>query len=94
MGFEISKIGTPDRIRTCGLLLRRQTLYPAELRARKKILISRDLQFRKYFSQVMNKVPFSYIQVGMEYSCLFKKLNNKNFIYIYIRAAPVKNGSR
>ena len=24
---------TPDRIRTCGLLLRRQTLYPAELRA-------------------------------------------------------------
>ena len=26
--------GTPDRIRTCGLLLRRQTLYPAELRAR------------------------------------------------------------
>ena len=25
---------TPDRIRTCGLLLRRQTLYPAELRAR------------------------------------------------------------
>ena len=26
--------GTPGRIRTCGLLLRRQALYPAELRAR------------------------------------------------------------
>ena len=25
------KIGTPNRIRTCGLLLRRQLLYPAEL---------------------------------------------------------------
>ena len=25
--------GTPDRIRTCDLLLRRQALYPAELRA-------------------------------------------------------------
>ena len=28
--------GTPERIRTSDLLLRRQTLYPAELRARKK----------------------------------------------------------
>ena len=26
--------GTPGRIRTCDLLLRRQALYPAELRAR------------------------------------------------------------
>src|SRR5579862_8021700 len=25
--------GTPGRIRTCGLLLRRQTLYPSELQA-------------------------------------------------------------
>ena len=25
-------LGVPDRIRTCGLLLRRQLLYPAELR--------------------------------------------------------------
>src|SRR5688500_18138163 len=28
------KSGAPDRIRTCGLRLRRPTLYPAELRAR------------------------------------------------------------
>ena len=28
------KSGTPDRIRTCGLRLRRPPLYPAELRAR------------------------------------------------------------
>ncbi len=27
------KNGTPDKIRTCDLLLRRQALYPAELRA-------------------------------------------------------------
>gem|GEM_PF-3592928 len=26
-------VGAPDRIRTCGLLIRSQTLYPAELRA-------------------------------------------------------------
>jgi hypothetical protein len=29
------KNGTPDKIRTCDLLLRRQALYPAELRAHK-----------------------------------------------------------
>ena len=28
-----SENGAPDRIRTCGLRLRRPTLYPAELRA-------------------------------------------------------------
>jgi hypothetical protein len=28
--------GAPDRIRTCGLRLRRPTLYPAELRARRR----------------------------------------------------------
>src|SRR5579863_10088747 len=28
-----AKSGAPDRIRTCGLCLRRATLYPAELRA-------------------------------------------------------------
>src|SRR5690349_8803076 len=27
-------VGTPGRIRTCDLLLRRQTLYPSELQAR------------------------------------------------------------
>ena len=27
------KAGTPDRTRTCDLLIRSQTLYPAELRA-------------------------------------------------------------
>lgn len=27
------KNGDPDRIRTCGLLIRSQTLYPAELRS-------------------------------------------------------------
>jgi hypothetical protein len=30
----LQKIGAPERIRTSDLLLRRQTLYPAELRAR------------------------------------------------------------
>src|SRR5262249_9203332 len=29
-----AKAGAPDRIRTCGLRLRRPSLYPAELRAR------------------------------------------------------------
>jgi hypothetical protein len=31
--LERPKNGAPDRIRTCGLCLRRATLYPAELRA-------------------------------------------------------------
>jgi hypothetical protein len=30
----VEAVGAPDRIRTCGLRLRRPTLYPAELRAR------------------------------------------------------------
>ena len=30
------RVGAPGRIRTCGLWLRRPTLYPAELRARSK----------------------------------------------------------
>ncbi len=33
-GIGLIKFGTPDKIRTYDLLLRRQTLYPAELRAR------------------------------------------------------------
>ncbi len=38
------EVGTPDRIRTCDLLLRRQTLYPAELRARpgRAVCVLRD----------------------------------------------------
>jgi hypothetical protein len=31
---NLARNGAPGRIRTCGLWLRRQTLYPAELRAR------------------------------------------------------------
>ena len=30
--------GAPDRIRTCGLCLRRATLYPAELRVRRALV--------------------------------------------------------
>ena len=33
--FEI--IGTPGRIRTCGLRIRSPALYPAELRAQRKL---------------------------------------------------------
>src|SRR5450756_2527415 len=31
---NVFRSGAPDRVRTCGLRLRRPTLYPAELRAR------------------------------------------------------------
>jgi hypothetical protein len=31
---QSKRIGAPDRVRTCGLRLRRPSLYPAELRAR------------------------------------------------------------
>src|SRR5438874_683065 len=37
--------GAPGEIRTPGLLLRRQSLYPAELRARKRLAYS-DYHFR------------------------------------------------
>ena len=36
------KNGAPDRIRTCDLCLRRATLYPAELRVRRKCVGSPD----------------------------------------------------
>jgi hypothetical protein len=40
--------GAPDRIRTCGLCLRRAALYPAELQVPvSAILISRDARNRK-----------------------------------------------
>src|SRR4029077_127078 len=35
-------VGAPDRIRTCGLRLRRPTLYPAELRALNLVPTPRD----------------------------------------------------
>ena len=38
--LEIDLNGAPDTIRTCDLCLRRATLYPAELRARREMLIS------------------------------------------------------
>ncbi len=37
LGSDIRKIGDPARIRTSDLLLRRQLLYPAELRDHHKI---------------------------------------------------------
>ena len=42
-------VGTPGRIRTCDLLLRRQTLYPSELQAqiyRPKINLTQTLRIR------------------------------------------------
>ena len=38
--WEGSWGGTPERIRTSDLLLRRQTLYPAELRARTLFILT------------------------------------------------------
>ena len=32
--LNLEELGAPDKIRTCDLLLRRQALYPSELRAR------------------------------------------------------------
>src|SRR5471032_967377 len=32
--YILGRDGAPDKIRTCGLTLRRRSLYPAELRAR------------------------------------------------------------
>ena len=40
------KTGTPERIRTSGLLLRRQTLYPAELRVHITGLVSLHANIR------------------------------------------------
>ena len=35
----VDYIGTPGRIRTCGLRIRSPALYPAELRAQKETLV-------------------------------------------------------
>src|SRR6185436_18101593 len=41
-----AKVGAPYRIRTCGLRLRRPTLYPAELRARWWLRVIQDAQVK------------------------------------------------
>src|SRR5205823_10535104 len=41
-----SNFGAPSRIRTCDLRLRRPTLYPAELWARRRVVILRDASER------------------------------------------------
>ena len=52
--------GTPGRSRTCDLLLRRQALYPAELRAHKDL---RGLYFRcsEYRSEILRCVTCNFL---------------------------------
>ena len=45
-GHAGAKVGAPYRIRTCGLRLRRPTLYPAELRARWWLRVIQDAQVK------------------------------------------------
>src|SRR6185295_3489156 len=50
-----AKVGAPGRIRTCGLWLRRPTLYPAELRALRSFAVVRSAQCQT--SIVKNQRP-------------------------------------
>ena len=45
--YQNIKFGAPDRIRTCGLRIRSPLLYPAELRAQRRIHLSKPTRYSK-----------------------------------------------
>ena len=57
-------IGAPGKTRTCDLLIRSQTLYPTELRARDKTLL---LYRRPYDSATLNFITPG---ITSNYTCL------------------------
>lgn len=63
LSFEIN--GVPDRNRTCGLKLRRFTLYPTELRARKAYTMRQNCALVK--QQKNNYIrPRKYIDITLK----------------------------
>jgi hypothetical protein len=57
--FKWWAFGAPDTIRTCGLRLRRATLYPAELRVH--LLLTQCL--REFLASVKRRAAFSQVFV-------------------------------
>ena len=73
--FTSKKFGTPERIRTSDLLLRRQTLYPAELRAHEEHL-------RRLLRQAYSSIARARTRGGSALSQqLFHVLANNVFLH-------------
>jgi hypothetical protein len=70
--------GAPDTIRTCGLRLRRATLYPAELRVH--LLLTQCL--RGFFASVKRRAAFSQV---FEFKTSFKLLFCSNWVDTCLR---------
>ena len=76
------KAGTPDRTRTCDLLIRSQTLYPAELRAHWLKVFFIMPEFNGFFKLIKSK----------EKQCRFDE--SKPYIIKQVEIATLTSGSR
>src|SRR5882757_9420140 len=82
--LRIDDVGAPDTIRTCGLRLRRATLYPAELRVH--LLLTQCL--REFLASVKRRATFSQV---FEFQTSFKLLFCSNWVDTCLRRAAEKS---
>ena len=71
-GHPHGKGGAPDRIRTCGLCLRRAALYPAELRVPGRERLAKPARRRQcfYFATLTGwNVPSPHVAPRMPLDC-------------------------
>jgi hypothetical protein len=81
--LHIDDVGAPDTIRTCGLRLRRATLYPAELRVH--LLLTQCL--REFLASVKRRAALSQVFV---FRTSFALLFCTNWLDTCLRRAAVR----